>query len=99
LAALAGAESGPVVHVPRNAVIRDGDTVRVLLAHGDNRFTPKSVRIGREVGDEIVILEGLTSGDRVVTSAVFLIDSEANLKASLARIDSGDHTPSEPSKP
>jgi membrane fusion protein, copper/silver efflux system len=98
-ATLAGAQSEAVVHVPRDAVIRDGDTTRVLLARDDNRFTPKSVRLGREVGDEIVILEGLSSGDRVVTSAVFLVDSEATLKASLARIDRGGRAPSEPSKP
>jgi Cu(I)/Ag(I) efflux system membrane fusion protein len=98
-AKLAGAQSEAIVHVPRDAVIRDGDTARVLLARGDNRFTPKNVRIGREVGDEIVILEGLSKGDRVVTSAVFLIDSEATLKASLARIDRGDRALSEPLKP
>jgi Cu(I)/Ag(I) efflux system membrane fusion protein len=98
-ATLAGTQLGSVVHVPRDAVIRDGETARVVLARGDNRFTPKSVRIGHEVGDQIVILQGLSNGDRVVTSAVFLIDSEANLKASLARIGSGDRNPSEPSKP
>src|SRR5262249_31658300 len=72
-AALTGAESQRVVHVQRDAVIRDGETARVLLAGSDNRFTPRSVRIGREVGDELVILDGLAAGDRVVTSAVFLI--------------------------
>jgi Cu(I)/Ag(I) efflux system membrane fusion protein len=98
-ATLAGSDAGPVVHVPRDAVIRDGDEARVLLVGKDNRFTPRSVRTGREVGDEIVILEGLSQGDQVVTSAVFLIDAEANLRASLARLGGREGLSSAPPKP
>jgi Cu(I)/Ag(I) efflux system membrane fusion protein len=88
-ATLAGRPSESVLHVPRGAVIRDGDSARVILARGNGRFTPRTVRIGREIGDDIVVLEGLAKGDRVVTSATFLIDSEASLQASLRRIDGG----------
>jgi membrane fusion protein, copper/silver efflux system len=102
-AALSVTPTEPVLHVPRDAVIRDGDTARVLVARGNNEFMPQNVRVGREVGGEIVILEGLSSGDRVVTSAVFLIDSEASLKASLARFDrdarSRDRLSSEAARP
>lgn len=87
-ATLTARRSQPVVHVPRDAVIRDGDSAHVILARG-HQFTPRDVRLGAEVGDELVVLKGLADGDRVVTSAIFLIDSEASLKASLARIESG----------
>ncbi len=44
--------------------------------------------VGIESGDWIEIRNGLTEGDRVVTSGQFLIDSEASLKASLKRMQS-----------
>jgi Cu(I)/Ag(I) efflux system membrane fusion protein len=36
--------------------------------------------------DEIVIRSGLQEGERVVVSAQFLLDSEANLQAGLKRL-------------
>ena len=88
-AMLAGTAGEAVVHVPRDAVIRDGssaDSARVLVALGEGRYEPRAVQLGREVGDELVIVSGLTQADRVVTSAVFLLDSEASLNAGLARL-------------
>jgi Cu(I)/Ag(I) efflux system membrane fusion protein len=80
--------AAPVVHVPRDAVIRGGETDRVVLALGDGRFTARQVRTGAESGDQVAILEGLAAGEQVVTAAVFLVDSEASLRASLSRLDS-----------
>ena len=91
-AVLSGGAPAPVVHVPREAVIRDGDTARVIVERGANQFVPRAVQIGREVDGELVVLSGLTQGERVVTSAIFLIDSEASLRASLARLDSSQGT-------
>ena len=72
--------------VPTDALIRSGDTQRVIVAKGDGRFEPVEVQSGIESGDRIEILAGLENGDTVVVSGQFLIDSEANLRAGLRRL-------------
>ena len=81
-----GGPKDDVVMVPREALIRTGRESRVVLAEGEGRFRPRSVVAGMESGDWVEILSGLEPGERVVTSGQFLIDSEAGLKASLARM-------------
>ncbi len=79
-------EKNAVVFIPREALIRTGEEERVILDLGEGRFAPRKVTAGMESGDFVEILEGLREGERVVTSGQFLIDSEASLKASLARM-------------
>jgi Cu(I)/Ag(I) efflux system membrane fusion protein len=87
---LFSAATEPVVHVPREALIRGGAVDRVVLALGNGRFRSQPVSVGIESGDRVAILEGLSAGDRVVTSGQFLIDSESNIESALSRMDSGD---------
>jgi len=47
------------------------------------------VTVGREVGEQVELLAGLSAGDRVVSSATFLIDSESRLQASLGQASAG----------
>jgi len=82
-----GSETAPVVHVPREALIRGGAVDRVVLALGDGRFRAQPVDIGIESGDRVEIRAGVGEGDLVVTSGQFLIDSESNIDAALARMD------------
>jgi Cu(I)/Ag(I) efflux system membrane fusion protein len=77
--------------VPASAVIDNGGSQVVLIALDEGRFKPQPVEIGLRSGDLVEILRGLKAGDRVVTSANFLIDAESNLKAALS-----DLTPPEP---
>lgn len=86
---LAAAEED-VLSVPQGAVIRTGRSSRVVLALGDGRFKAVPVRLGRSVGDRVEILEGLSEGDRVVTSAQFLIDSESSLMAGFAQMEDAE---------
>lgn len=72
-----------VVTVPDSAVIDSGTSRRVILAKGDGRFEPREVRTGAQGSGFTEIREGLTTGDRVVVAATFLIDAESNLKAAL----------------
>lgn len=97
---------GEVVYVPREAVIRGGAVNRVVVALGEGRFKAQPVTIGIESGNHIEIRRGLSSGDEVVVSGQFLIDSESNIGAALARMnDDGavDHSqhemPTEDAKP
>ena len=82
----AASASGPVV--PTEAVVRTGEETAVILALGEGRFRPQPVRLGEESGGVVRVLEGVAVGDRVVTSAQFLIDSEARLAASLGAMQS-----------
>ena len=79
-------EKQDVVFIPREALINTGEQQRVILDLGEGRFTARPVTAGMESGDSVEILEGIAEGETVVTSGQFLIDSEASLKASLARM-------------
>ncbi|WP_269519113.1 efflux RND transporter periplasmic adaptor subunit [Alteromonas sp. BMJM2] len=78
----------PILVVPEEAVIRTGKQNRVVLALGDGKFKSVSVNIGRVSQDSIEILNGLNEGDRVVTSAQFLLDSESSKTSDFTRMES-----------
>ena len=69
--------------VPTNAVLDSGTEQVVFVAQGDGLFQPRTVKIGRRLGDSTEILEGLKEGDQVATGAAFFLDSESQLRASL----------------
>lgn len=75
--------------IPREALIRTGRNQRVILALGNGRFRPAEVVPGLESGERVEILQGLLEGERVVTSAQFLIDSEASLAGTILRMAPG----------
>ena len=84
-----------VLLVPREAVIVTGKGARVIVAQGGGRFQQREVDAEDLGEDEMVIRSGLREGERVVVSAQFLLDSEANLQAGLMRLTSGGHSPSD----
>ena len=65
--------------VPTSAVIQTGDRAVVFADRGGGRLEPQEVEVGRVAGDYTEILAGLEAGQRVVTSAQFLLESESNL--------------------
>jgi Cu(I)/Ag(I) efflux system membrane fusion protein len=73
--------------IPREALIRGQDSDRVVVSLGDGSYTVHEVMSGIESGSWIEIIAGLEEGDEVVTSAQFLIDSEASLAGSFQRLD------------
>ncbi len=72
--------------VPKEAVIRTGSVNRVVLALGDGRFKSINVEVGRFDASSAEIISGLNEGDRVVTSAQFLIDSESSKTSDFKRM-------------
>lgn len=82
--------------VPIQAVIRTGQRDVALVALEGGRFEPREVRLGAQAGDEFEVLEGLAAGERVVTSAQFLINSESNLQAAVRKMMSAGGPASEP---
>ena len=67
--------------VPASAVLQSGARQLAFVDEGDGRLTPKDVVLGGRIGDEFIVLQGLSAGERIVTSANFLIDSESQLQA------------------
>jgi len=75
------------VLVPRAAVIDTGERQVAFVSLGEGRFEPRNLRLGAENGDgTIEVLDGLRPGEQVVVSGQFLIDSEARMRESLARM-------------
>lgn len=76
-----------VLTIPSSSIIRSGEMTRVVLAEGDGKYRSARIRIGREANGRVEVLQGLNNGDRVVTSAQFLLDSESSQSAELSRIN------------
>ena len=82
---LAGLGSkGRVVAVPDSAVIYSGRREVVLVELSEGRFEAREVKLGAHSDDFVEVKEGIGEGEKVVTSANFLIDAESNLKAVIA---------------
>ena len=72
------------LRIPTDAVIRSGTMDVVFLALEDGRFLPRQVQLGARSEREVEVTSGLDAGQRVVTRANFLVDSESQLRSSLA---------------
>jgi RND family efflux transporter MFP subunit len=84
------ADLGTGLSVPESAVIDSGGRKLVFVDRGEGRFEPRAVALGARAGAGFQVLSGLEDGERVVTSANFLLDSESSLRSAL----SGMATPS-----
>lgn len=72
------------LRIPADAVIRSGTKDVVFVALGEGKFSPREVQLGARNGSEVEVRSGLEAGQQVVTRANFLVDSESQLRASLA---------------
>ncbi|HYL98568.1 MAG TPA: efflux RND transporter periplasmic adaptor subunit [Blastocatellia bacterium] len=72
---------GRHVVVPQEAVLDSGSTQMVFVALGDGYFEPRTVKLGESANGMAIVLQGLKPGEKVVTSANFLVDSESKLKS------------------
>ncbi|HCN84807.1 MAG TPA: efflux RND transporter periplasmic adaptor subunit [Sphingobacteriaceae bacterium] len=68
--------AGSSLSLPADAVLRDSKGASVWIKTGKNTFRNKMVTIGVENDQRIQITSGLQSGDVVVTSGAYLINSE-----------------------
>jgi membrane fusion protein, copper/silver efflux system len=69
--------------VPKDAVLDTGVSQYVFVDKGDGYLEPRAVKAGPEVAAGRVIGEGLRAGERVVTAANFILDSESRLKGAI----------------
>lgn len=69
--------------IPVTGVFHTGTRNIVFIDHGSGYLAPQDVTLGPRAGDLYTVLKGLKQGDKIVTSANFLIDSESQLQAAL----------------
>src|SRR6185503_8386044 len=72
-------EASKTLVVPKEAVLDTGLRQLVFLDRGEGAYAPYPVKLGRRSQDSVEVLEGLHEGDRIVTSANFLLDAESKL--------------------
>jgi len=85
---------GEKLTVPEGAVIDTGIRQVAFIDKSSGYFEPRAEKLGVKVDDHYEVIEGLKPGDRVVTSANFLIDSESSFKEAvggMAGMDHGSH--------
>jgi RND family efflux transporter MFP subunit len=80
---LISADLGEQLVVDDTAILDTGVRQIAFVDLGDGRFEPRELTVGQRADGLAVVLKGLAEGEKVVTSANFLIDSESQLKAAL----------------
>ncbi len=72
------------VTIPASAALDTGRRTLVFVDRDDGHLEPRAIRAGARAGDFIQVRSGLEAGERVVTRALFLVDSESQMKAAIA---------------
>jgi membrane fusion protein, copper/silver efflux system len=79
--------TGETLLIPKEAVIRTGSMDRAVLVLGEGRYKSVEVKLGRTSEYFAEILMGLKEGERIVTSAQFLLDSESSKTSDFKRMN------------
>jgi Cu(I)/Ag(I) efflux system membrane fusion protein/cobalt-zinc-cadmium efflux system membrane fusion protein len=69
--------------IPVGGVLQSGTRQIVFVDRGSGYLEPRDVQLGPQAADRYIVLKGLKAGERIVTSANFLIDSESQLQAAI----------------
>ena len=77
--------------IPASGVLHSGTRQIAFIDHGDGYLEPREIEVGPQLDDHVVVLTGLKAGERIVSSANFLVDSESQLQAVI-----GSFTPPPP---
>jgi Cu(I)/Ag(I) efflux system membrane fusion protein len=77
--------------VPEDAVMDSGTMQMVFVDRGQGHFESRHIQVGSKVQEYYEVLSGLREGERVVTSANFLIDSESQLKGAMGGMGGHQH--------
>ena len=80
-----GVPLGDQVVIPTSGVLQSGTRQIAFVDHGNGHLEPRQIETGSHVGDNFVVLKGLRDGERIVSSANFLVDSEAQIQAAIGQ--------------
>jgi Cu(I)/Ag(I) efflux system membrane fusion protein len=78
------ASFGEVLTVPASALIDTGPRHVAFVLRDDDHLEPREVKIGAKTDDYYEVRDGLKAGEKVVVRALFLVDSESQLKAAIS---------------
>lgn len=70
--------------VPASAILDSGRKKTVFVSLEEGQFEPRSVETGWRFGDRAEIIRGLITGEKIVISGNFLIDSESRMRLAVA---------------
>jgi Cu(I)/Ag(I) efflux system membrane fusion protein/cobalt-zinc-cadmium efflux system membrane fusion protein len=78
-----GVPLGRQLVIPSGGVLQAGTRQIAFVDHGEGNLEPREIETGQRLDDHTVVLKGLREGDRIVSSANFLVDSESQLQAAM----------------
>lgn len=84
--------------IPASGVLQTGTQNVAFIDQGNGYLEPRLVQLGQQVNNSLIVLKGLKAGDRIVNSANFLIDSEAQLQAALQSLNPSAQTSTQQNK-
>ena len=64
--------------VPESSIVYEGDTARVWVVRSDGAIASRTVGIGEASDSLVEVLDGLSAGEKIVTSGTLFIDRAAN---------------------
>jgi hypothetical protein len=73
--------------IPEEAIIYAGDKTIAIVQNSSGTFASRELNLGVKTQGYVQVLKGLEKGEKVVTSSVFLIDSESRLKEALNKME------------
>lgn len=76
------------VMIPEQSVIRTGKRNLVIVSLGQGYFEPREILLGITSGNYVEVTQGIKTGETIVVSSQFLIDSESNLNAAIQKMQS-----------
>src|SRR5438552_1045103 len=76
-------DMGEALTVPVSAIMPTGERNVVFIDKGEGKLEPRIVQLGAKYGDIYEVQSGLQGGERVVSSANFLIDAESKVQGAL----------------
>ena len=94
-------DMGEGLTVPVGAIMPTGLRSLVFIDKGEGKLEPRFVERGRKYGDSYEVLSGLEAGERVVSSANFLIDAESKVQGAVKTFQEpvGERAPAEVATP
>lgn len=83
---------GVSLSIPSSALFNPGKRAYVFVENEPGVFVPQMIQMGVMAGERVQVLEGLKTGDKVVTAANFLLDSESRFQAARGNASAGGHS-------
>ncbi len=85
--------------IPASAVMQGGTRAIAFVNRGNGNLEPRIIETGPQLDDSVVVLKGLKAGEQVISSANFLVDSEAQLQAAVEAFAPAQPQPSSNAAP